>query len=187
MCDHSVCQECHTHPCTHLQCWKAGKAPARPPRPERKAEPALWPCPAPASWAKPAAPVPVPCWALDTPEPRPSCQQRFLPALQTASVPGQLHSGTGKWFFPVFLGSSPSLLCQYPWKSFPSFPIQHLQVLRKEPTEQCSNGTATARLNQESLCKIMSFSCKIHHFLQEMWGCFSPQVNKKNPDSQDKS
>lgn len=159
----------------------------------RKVEPALWPCPAlplPA-WQTPAAPVSVPCWALDEPEPCPSCQQRFLPAFQTASHawPAALRH------YQQAPGNCFSLCTSGPASPCP------VNVHEKSSTHfQASTSTfwgrslqSSAPAGQSQLGWIKRVSVKLQLFnakcitFSRRWGCFFPQVNKKIPDSQDKS
>lgn len=171
----SVCQVCHTHTAMHtpalLESWEGSKQPGplsclSKPGEGRTTSLAL---PCPCQLGKPQQHQSLcraghwthlhPVQAAN----RDSCLPSKLPAALRHN-----QQALGNGFALCTYGPAPSLLCPCPQKVSHSFLSQHLQVLRKEPTKQCSNGTVTARLDQEGLCKIMPFSCKMHHFLQEM-------------------
>lgn len=140
-----------------LESWEGSSQASCPALPNLgKAEPPLWPCPCQAG--NPQQHQSLCCaghWAHLNPVQaanRDSCLPSKLPAILWHYL-----QALGNPFALCTYGPAPSLLCPCPWKIFHSFPSQHLQALRKEPTKQCSNGTVSAQLNQESLCKIMSF------------------------------
>lgn len=138
-------------------------------------------------WQSPAAPVSVLCWALGTPEPCPSCQQ--IPACLPNCQP---YSDITCRHWEILLPCVPMVqprLCSVHVHGKSS---THSQASTSRLWGRSLQSSAPMGQSQLSWIKRVSvklclFSCKMHHFLQEMWECFSPQVNKKNPDSQDKS